>query len=232
MAFPGGRARPPRSSNSTLLKQYGPFAFERVETIQKMGEYAATHGPAEKESVAVKLAQDIQTEKDPLVRIVLIRTLGKIPNETAAAVLYAGIKDPDPEVRMEVCTAWGKRVHESLTKGGGLPPGRTEDIAVQVLAGALAGDTNLDVRFAAARALGEVPHDPRAIAALGVALKGSDNPAMTYRVVSSLKSASGKDYGDDVKQWQQYADAFIPQQPVTPDGQPPSAVAERPSRTN
>ena len=100
-----------------------------------MGEYAATHGPAEKQAVAVKLAQDIQTEQDPLVRIVLIRTLGKIPNETAAAVLYAGIKDPDPEVRMEVCTAWGKRVHESLTKGGGLPPGPTEDAAVQVLAG-------------------------------------------------------------------------------------------------
>jgi hypothetical protein len=133
---------------------------------------------------------------------------------------------------MEVCTAWGKRVHESLTKGGGLPPGPTEDGAVQVLAGALAGDTNLDVRFAAARALGEVPHDPRAIAALGLALRGSDNPAMTYSLVSSLKSTSGKDFGTDVKQWQQYADSFIPQQPVTPDGQPPSAIAGRPSRTN
>ena len=109
-------------------------------------------------------------------------------------------------------------MHESLTKGGGPPPGPTEDIAVQVLAGALAGDTNFDVRLAAARALGNVPHDPRAIAALGIALKGSDNPAMTYRVVSSLKSASGKDFGSDVNQWQQYADSFIPQQPATPGG--------------
>ena len=119
-----------------------------------MGEYAAKHGPAEKEQVAAKLAQDIQTEQDPLVRIVLIRTLGKIPNETAAAVLYAGIKDPDPEVRMEVCTAWGKRVHESLTKGGGMPPGPTEDAAVQILAGALAGDTNFNVRSRGRASLG------------------------------------------------------------------------------
>ncbi len=214
------------------LQKYGPFAFERIDTIQKMGAYAAKHGQAEKEQVAAKLAADIQTEQNPLVRIVLIRTLGNIPSETSTAVLQAGIKDPDPEVRMEVCLAWGKRVHESLTKGGGIPPGPTEDIAVQVLAGALAGDTNLDVRLAAARALGNVPHDPRAIAALGVALKGSDNPALTYRVVSSLKSASGKDFGSDLNKWQQYADSFTPQQPTTPGAQGPSAIAARPSRTN
>lgn len=229
---PWWQSKESKQQQLALLKQYGPLAFERIRVIQEMGEYVAAHGPAEKQAVAVKLAQDIQTEQDPLVRIVLIRTLGNIPNEISAAVLYAGIKDPDPEVRMEVCMAWGKRVRESLTKGGGVAPGQTEDVAVQVLAGALAGDTNLDVRLAAARALGNVPHDPRAIAALGLALKGSDNPAMTYRVVSSLRSASGKDFGSDVKQWQQYADSFIPQQPVIPGAQPPSAVAERPSRTN
>lgn len=230
---PWWRSKADKEQQLALLKQYGPLAFERVETIEKMGEYAAAHGPEEKQAVAVKLAQDIQTEQDPLVRVVLIRTLGKIPNETAAAVLRAGIKDPDPEVRMEDCTVWGKRVHESLTKGGGIAPGPTEDMAVQVLAGALAGDTNLDVRLAAARALGNVPKDPRAIAALGLALKGSDNnPAMTYNVVTSLKSVSGKDFGSDVKQWQQYADSFIPRGPAAPDGQSPGALAERPSRTN
>jgi hypothetical protein len=214
------------------LEHYGPFAFERIQVIQKMGEQAAKSGQAMKEAIAAKLAADIQTEQDPLVRIVLIRTIGKIPTETSAAVLYAGIKDPDPEVRTEVCIAWGKRVHESLSKGGAIAPGPTEDAAVQVLAGALAGDTNFDVRVAAARALGEVPHDPRAIAALGLALKGSDNPAFTYRVVTSLKSASGKDFGTDLTKWQQYADSFAPQQPAVPGAQPPGAVAERPSRTN
>jgi HEAT repeat protein len=217
------------------LERRGPLAFKRIETIKKMGEYAAKSGPAEKEKVAAKLASDIQNEQDPLVRIVLIRTLGDIPTEISAAVLHAGIKDPDPEVRMEVCDAWGKRVHASLTKGGGIAPGPTEDAAVQVLAGALAGDTNFDVRIAAARALGSIPHDPRAIAALGIALKGSDNPAMQFRVVSSLKSTSGKDFGNDLKQWQQYADSFAPQapqQPGTPGAQSPAAIAERPSRTN
>ncbi|HEX4000023.1 MAG TPA: HEAT repeat domain-containing protein [Pirellulales bacterium] len=217
------------------LEHYGPFAFQRIETIKKMGEYAAKSPQLEKEKVAAKLASNIQTEQDPLVRMVIIRELGRIPTEISSSVLTAGIKDPDPEVRMEVCTAWGKRVHQSLAKGGGIPPGPTEDSAVRVLAGALASDTNFDVRMFAARALGEVPRDPRAIAALGIALKGSTDPAMTYNVVTSLKSVSGKDFGSDVKQWQQFADSFIPQAIVPPTGlgqQAPSAIASRPSRTN
>ena len=116
------------------------------------------------------------------MRIVLIRALGKIPSEISTAVLSAGIKDPDPEVRMEVCTAWGKRVHESLTKGGGMPPGPTEDTAVQILAGALAGDTNFDVRVAAARGAGRSAARSAGDRRAGRCAKESDNPAMTYRV--------------------------------------------------
>ena len=213
------------------LHKYGPFAFERVEVIKKMGEYAAKSPQAEKEKVAAKFASDIQTEQDPLVRTVLIRELGKIPSEISTAVLSVGIKDPDPEVRIEVCTVWGKRVHQALTKGGGLAPAPTEDAAVRACATALAGDTNFDVRVAAARALGEVRKDPRAIVALGGALKGSDGPAMTYLAITSLKSVSGKDFGSDVKQWQQYADSFAPQvpvQPLVPGAQSPSVIATRP----
>ncbi len=219
------------------MKKYGPFAFERIDTIEKMGQYAAKSGQAEKEQVAAKLASDIQTEQDPLVRIVLIRELGRIPSEISTSVLTAGIKDPDPEVRQQVCIAWGKRVQASL-KGGGMPPGPTEDAAVRTLSGALASDTNFQVQLAAARSLGNVPHDPRAIAALGIALKNSTTPAMTALAVNSLRSSSGKDFGGDVKQWQQYADTFIPQAPQqpgmpgSPAAAPTSPIATRPWRAN
>ncbi len=217
------------------MEKYGPFSFQRIEVIEKMGEQAKGK-PEIKEQVAAKLASDIQTEPDPLVRMVIIRVLEHIPSEISSSVLAAGIKDPDPEVRAADCRAWGKRVHESLTKGGGLPPGPTEDVAVGILAGALAGDTNYEVRCAAAQALGEVQRDPRAIAALGIALKNSDNPAMTFRLVTSLKTTSGKDFGGDVKLWQQYADSFIPQAPQQPSNgstpQTPNPIAERPWRAN
>jgi len=121
--------------------------------------------------VADNLAQRIQTEQDALVRKQIIRTLAAIPNETASAVLYTAIRDPDPEIREEVCRDWGTRAKAAAAarKGAPAPPGSIEDTAVRLLAEALSGDTNMDVRLAAARALGNIQHDPRAVGALALA---------------------------------------------------------------
>jgi HEAT repeat protein len=207
------------------LKKYGPVAFERIRMIQEEGKYAAKGDSQAKEKVAARLAEEIRTEQDPLVRIQIIRTLAAIPNETAAAVLNGGMKDPDTDVRVAVCDGWGNRAAVVQRTSGGTPAAPHEaELAARLLAEALTSDTNVDVRLAAARSLGKVKNDPRAIGALGLALKDAD-PALQFRAVASLKEVSNKDFGNDIEKWQQYVDS------VAPSSQQPSVVAGRPQRT-
>jgi HEAT repeat protein len=207
------------------LKKYGPVAFERIRMIREEGKYAARGGRKEQEKVAAHLAEEIRTEQDPLVRIQIIKTLAAIPNETAAAVLNGGMKDPDPDVRVAVCDGWGSRAAaiRRLPDGAPAEP-READLAARLLAEALTSDTIMDVRLAAARSLAKVKNDPRAVGALGIALKDAD-PALQFRAVASLKEVSNKDFGNDIEKWQQYVDS------VAPSSQPPSVVAGRPQKT-
>ena len=75
--------------------------------------------------------------------------------------------------------------------------------ASRVLAEALSGDTSVDVRIAATQALGEM-RDPQAVPLLAVALEDPD-PALQFRAVQAMRLASGKDLGNDVNLWRQYA---------------------------
>ena len=189
--------------------------------------YAAKGGPTEKQKVADDLARSIQTEQDPLVRKQIIRTLATIPNETASAVLFTAIKDPAPEIREEVCLDWGTRAKAAATarKGAPAPPGSIEDTAARLRAETLSGDTNVDVRLAAARALGNIQKDPRAVGALALALRDSD-PAIQYCAVASLKETSGKDFGGDVSKWTAWAASVVPPAGRAP-GQNPGQTPEQ-----
>jgi HEAT repeat protein len=207
------------------LKKYGPVAFERIRMIQEEGKYAARGGAKEKEKVAAHLAEEIRTEQDPLVRIQIIKALATIPTEMAATVLNGGMKDSDPDVRVAVCEGWGARTAamQRLPSGAPAEP-READLAARLLAEALTSDTIMDVRLAAARSLAKVKNDPRAVGALGIALKDAD-PALQFRAVASLKEVSNKDFGNDIEKWQQYVDS------VAPSAQQPSQVAGRPQKT-
>ncbi|HEY2146874.1 MAG TPA: HEAT repeat domain-containing protein, partial [Pirellulales bacterium] len=168
------------------LKKYGPIARERIALVKEEGKYAAKGSLDDKQKVSADLARMIQTEQDPLVRQEIMRTLGAIPTQTAAKVLADGMKDPEPLVRVAVCQAWGKRV--AGANSAGPAAGADADSATRMLSQALASDTNIDVRLAAARALGKVQNDPRAIGALGIALKDRD-PALQVRAIASLKES-------------------------------------------
>ena len=52
---------------------------ERITELRKLSDTAAAKSPEEKQKISEQLALSIQTEKDPLVRLEIVRTLGPLP---------------------------------------------------------------------------------------------------------------------------------------------------------
>jgi HEAT repeat protein len=166
---------------------------DRIAKLRALSAAASEATPEQRNQVSEQLATAIRAEKDPLIRLEIIRTLGRYPGPAADTILKAAMSDSETPVRIAACDAWGRR---------------RDAQAVTLLAEALRSDVDSDVRLAAAKALGETKN-PAAVAPLGEALSDSD-PAMQYRAVVALKQATGKDLGDSVQRWQQYVKGELP----------------------
>ncbi|HTU24432.1 MAG TPA: HEAT repeat domain-containing protein [Pirellulales bacterium] len=169
---------------------------QRLAAMQKQAENASKQTPEEQERITNDLAKQIQDEQDPMLRRNIVRTLGYYKTASATAVLQAAIADSDSTVRIAAAEAWGRR-------------GDPE--SAERLASLLASDTNLDVRLAAVRAMGQA-RQIGSIQSLGEALSDAD-PAVQFCVISSLKQISGKDYGNDISLWRAYAKGENPAEP-------------------
>jgi len=176
----------------------------KITQLKKLSSEAPQADAQAKHRVAEQLVGAIRTETDAMIRAEIIRTLGDYPDPVADGVLRAALNDPDTDVRIAACEAWGKH--------GGAE-------AADLLAPILTSDMNRDVRLASARALGKIK-DQRALAALGDALTDSD-PSMQYRAVLSLKELTGQDLGNNVDRWRQYVKEGHPLQSQ------PTSVADR-----
>jgi hypothetical protein len=159
------------------IKEYRAIA-SRIDRMQ----------PANQDALAQDLALEFENESDSLYRIEIVRALGASSSPAAEGGLRKAMQDPDNDVRIAACAAWRKQ-------GG--------EAAAKVLSEAVVGDTDRNVRIAAAKALGELK-DPSAMRSLGIALEQGD-PAMQYACVESLKNISGRDYGNDLSAWQELA---------------------------
>jgi HEAT repeat protein len=179
---------------------------QRMQELRALAESASSRSAEEQQRISADLTETIKKEKDPLVRAQIIRTLAHYPTQLAGAVLTAGIEDNEPTVRTAACQAWADR---------------KDDESVRILSKTLASDTNIDVRLASARALGEIGR-PAAVPTLVMALDDS-NPALQLRAVRSLESITGKDYGNDFDAWRALAQGRQP----TPRAQPAPSVAEK-----
>jgi hypothetical protein len=177
---------------------------ERIATLRKMRQKAGWAKPEEQQRISAELAAAYQAEEDPLIRVEIVRAIGRYPTAAAASVLRAALDDSEADVRQVACEAWGRR-------GG--PEGTAE------LARVLSSDVDKDVRLTAARALGETG-DRGAVAALGEVLAERD-PAMQYVAVQSLREVTGEDLGNDVSRWREYV------QREAPPSSEPASIAER-----
>lgn len=159
---------------------------DRIKILRDLAKQAATLPPEEQERATDELCRALPKEQDVLMRCQLLRTLAMFPNPRAEAMLSAGLRDADQDVRIACCDAWASR--------GGKEANR-------VLCELLTGDTDSDVRLAAARGLARLK-DPQAVPALALALDDA-NPAIQFRAIQSLKAITGKSF-KTVQEWREY----------------------------
>jgi hypothetical protein len=181
-------------------EETGPHVItpkDKMEQMRALSENSEKMTPELQQRVAEELAQGIAHEQDPILRAQVLRTLGHCPSEKSGAMLAAGLHDQNRDVRIAAC--------EGLGRHGG-PLAGTE------LARVLADDADMDVRLAAARGLGAAKV-PTSMPALGDALDDQD-PAMQHRAMASIKQISGKDFGNDIGAWREFAkNGTEPEQP-------------------
>jgi HEAT repeat protein len=169
-------------------EQYGPTADERIKRLVADAKQAKAGSTLERNDFTQSLAEAILAEHDPRVRVEILEIAAGFDTPAAAAICKGALEDPDERVRMAACSAWAKR-------GG--------PEAVQLLAARYQADPELDVRLRALRELGTLG-DKQAIPVLARALEDSD-PAVQYRAVAALKKVSGRDLGNDVNKWREWA---------------------------
>lgn len=165
----------------------------RMDAVREFRAKSTGVDTPEQREIVNQLARQIQVEPDPLVREAIVDTIAEFRTPLAAQVLEAGLSDEDLHVRRHCCQALGKR---------------GDPAAVPVLARAINAEQDLQVRVAAVEALGKI-NSPDAYTALAVAMEDR-NPAMQYAGVESMKQISGKDLGNDVSTWLQYARGETP----------------------
>jgi HEAT repeat protein len=178
------------SSEKTLAEErkYGPTADQRIDELAAEAKKAKAGGHADQVEFTRQLAAEILDEHDARVRCVILDTVAEFKTPAAKAICTGALEDPDERVRMAACSAWRKR-------GG--------PEAVEHLATRYRTDREIDVRLRALRELGELG-DQEAVPVLAKALEDSD-PAVQYRAVGALKKVSGRDLGDDVNKWREWA---------------------------
>lgn len=150
---------------------------------------ACRGGPPDRQAAFTSgLVAFILSEQDPEVRAWIVQLAAEFDTADASAIRTGALADPDPKVRMAACTAVARR---SDPRGVGMLAERVRD------------DADLGVRLRALKALGEHA-DAAAPAAVAAALDDPD-PAIRARALQVLRRRSGRDFGDDVAAWRNWA---------------------------
>ena len=177
------------SQQAALEKEkYGLNADQRITELSQQAKKVKDGNSEARTGFSKRLVNEMMVEHDPRVRAEILRCSADFDNPSARAICIGGLDDPDALVRIAACDAW-------VEIGG--------DEAIRHLANRFRSDEDIDVRLHAVRDLGSLG-DEAAIPVLAEALEAPD-PAIQFRAVASLKEVSGRDLGNDVNAWREWA---------------------------
>lgn len=149
------------------------------------------------QQVAEELGEVIANDSVLLIRLHAVKLLGELSCPGAVDALETASRDFNTDIRVAAIEAWKKK---------------SPDVAIAQLQQMVGSDTNVDVRLAATRALGQFSGN-QAVRALSLALNDPD-PALQLRAADSLRAATGQPFGRDIVAWQEYV-----QQQIKPTGE-------------
>ena len=177
-----------REKSARDQEKYGFTADTRIKKLAERSKTVKSESNQNQLDFTQDLVRMMLEEHDPRVRSKILETASEYDTAAATAICTGAMQDPNEMVRIRACDVWAKR--------GGAE-------AVQLLATRFQTDADLDVRLRALKMLGELK-DKQAIPVLARALEDGD-PAVQYRAVASLKQVSGRDLGNDVNAWREWA---------------------------
>ncbi|MDG1872716.1 MAG: HEAT repeat domain-containing protein [Mariniblastus sp.] len=141
----------------------------------------------EKQRVAEMISEVIHRDSVLLLRIHGVNLLGQLDCPASIQTLGDASRDNNSDIRIAAVKAWQRMPSET---------------AIPQLQEMIGSDTDVDVRLAATRALGDFS-GKQAIAAVSLALD-DNNPALQLRAAESLGKITGEQLGRDIGAWQQY----------------------------
>lgn len=195
-----------RSLNPWARQQWAEDEKEIVTYHRKVADLAvlrtqAANLPAQRrEAIATQLAARLQEEKSAVLRTEFVRTLAEFQTPAAQEAVRASLTDTDAGVRIAACKAVTRHPNQA---------------SFEAISQTLTKDESVDVRIAAAHALGSFK-DFQAPQALRPALDDRD-PALALAAVKSLETLTGRsEYRQNPATWREYLDGGDPAPPPPP----------------
>lgn len=161
---------------------------DRIKELKQVANAIGDEPPGEQQRIVDVLTRELASERDPIVRRHILRTIAACPPASAETVLIGAMADPDAETRRTVCACLGMR-------GG--------KASIQELSRVLASETNDSVRLAAVKALGQTKDSGSMMPLVDV--MAENDPALKNLARESLSAVSGRDYGTNVQAWREFA---------------------------
>ena len=167
--------------------QIAESVYSKRARLRKIISNADRLSAGEAESVSSELHHILKQDPTQAIKIDAIQALGKLKTETAAIALDEAVQARDVDLRMAAVQS--------------LKNQRTSSAQTSLIS-VVKSDQNPDVRRAAIASLSEF-RDPDVVRLLANNLNDND-PATQLRVMESLASLTGKEFGADVKAWRQF----------------------------
>lgn len=199
------------SWNPLLRKEWakderrGPTFHTQRQQLQELADSVPLEPPERQEQIAGEMLERYRNEPNPLLRVSVVKVVGRLNASTVDETLRLAMKDDDSLVRITAVKALGQRGNEE---------------ALETLAAAIGDDPDLDVRIAIAGELKRWKNSQEATRALALALDDND-AALQHQAILSLEQITGRSFGMSAPAWHEYLAGGNPSTP------PPPSVAER-----